>query len=100
MNINPRVPRKTGTRPLLTRTIRKLLDITTVTGNQNKKNYRKNRIEYRRWGPKFELTLGYARNVNKEKITLKSYTKEASRVNRNKYQRTGNKFRADKGTTR
>ena len=100
MNINPRVPRKTGTRPQLTRTKRKILDITTVTKNQNKKNYRKNRIEYRRWGPKIELTLGYARNVNTEKITLKSYTKEVSRVNRNKYQRSDNKFRADGSTTR
>ena len=100
MNINPRAPHKTGTRPQLTRTKRKILDITTVTENQIKNNYRKNRIEYRRWGPKIELTLGYARNVNTEKITLKSYTKEASRVNRNKYQRSDNKFRADGSTTR
>ena len=100
MNINPRVPRKTGTRPQVTRTKRKILDITTVTKDRSGENYRKNRTEYRRWGPEIELTLGYARNVNTEKITLKSYTKEVSRVNRNKYQRSDNKFRADGSTTR
>ena len=47
-----------------------------------------------RWGPKFDPTLRHAQNVNKEKLTLKSYTVEASRISRNKYQRTINKTRS------
>ena len=47
------------------KTKRKILNIKTIVENQIKNNYRKNRIEYRGWGPKIELTLGYAWNVNK-----------------------------------
>ena len=99
MNINPRVPRKTGTRPLLTRTIRKILDITTITGNQNKKINTKtgSNIED---GAQNRTYTRIRPECKHRKITLKLYTKEASRVNRNKYQRFDNKFRAERIATR
>ena len=67
------------------RTIRKILDITTITGNQNEKINTKtgSNIED---GAQNRTYTRIRPECKHRKITSKLYTKEADRSNRNKYQ--------------
>ena len=88
---NPRDPHNTKTWPQSTETIHKILGVITIFGFPDRNGCYISQIKYTGWGPKLDPSARRAQKVNKGESIIKSYAEEASRIIRNKSQRTINK---------